>query len=100
VMKPAILRLIPFSRFIESMAEPDEDTPAGEGGLPGGMTAADAAQMARLAEKQIAAMGLQVPPEVAGQMRAAAEGMVNGNGPPGAVRTQPRRPASRAKRHG
>ena len=38
LMKPAVLKRIPFAAFIESMAEPDEDTPAGEGGLPGGMT--------------------------------------------------------------
>lgn len=102
LMKPAILRIILFSRFIESMAEPDEDTPEGDGGLPGGMTAADAGDMARLAQQQIAAMGLSVPPEVAEQMAAAAQSMMNGGKvpvPAGTVRQQPRRPPSRAKRH-
>lgn len=100
VMKPAILRWIPFSRLIESMAEPDEDTPEGEGGLPGGMTAADAAQIAQLAEQQIARMGLKVPPEVAEQMRQAAGGLVNGKVPVPAdsMRSQPRRPPARAQR--
>lgn len=101
VMKPAILKLIPFNKLIKSMAEPDEDTPEGEGGLPGGMTADDAAQMAQLAERQIAAMGLKIPPEVAEQMMAAAGAMMAGGGPPappGFERAQPRRPAGRAQR--
>ncbi len=34
-----------FGKLIASMAEPDPGTPAGEGGLPGGLTAADAQQM-------------------------------------------------------
>lgn len=101
VMKPAILRIIPFSRLIESMAEPDEDTAPDEGGLPGGMTAADAAQMAALAQQQIARMGLSVPPEVAAQMEQAAASMMGGGKvpvPAGTARQQPRRPASRAQR--
>ena len=101
LMKPAILKIIPFSRFIESMAEPDEDTPEGEGGLPGGMTAADAGQMARLAQEQIARMGLSVSPEIAAQMEQAAASMMGGGKvpvPTGQVRQQPRRAASRARR--
>jgi len=107
IMKPAIFRLIPFQSLISSMAEPDEDTPAGEGGLPGGMTAADANQMADLARRQMAAMGMNVPPEVTAQMQAMAEGMM-GPGPAPDVsretsasafqRRQPRRPANRAAR--
>lgn len=112
VMKPAILRLIPFQGLIASLAEPDEDTPQGEGGLPGGMTAADAQQMADLAAHQMARMGMNVPPEVAAQMAAMAQGMMGGpdlvpSGPPGPggppvpfARRQPRRTPSRAKRHG
>jgi hypothetical protein len=106
LMKPAIFRLIPFSKLIASMAEPDEDTAPGEGGLPGGMTADDAGQMADLAQAQMAKMGLNVPPDVAAQMAAMAQGMM---GPvlvpsappePAFARQQPRRPAARAKRHG
>jgi len=62
-MKPAILRFLP-SRLIESVAEPDDDTPEGEGDLPGGMTAADAAEMEALARdmaaKAAAKMGVRV----------------------------------------
>jgi hypothetical protein len=108
VMKPAIFRLIPFSKLIASMAEPDEDTAPGEGGLPGGMTADDAGQMADLAQAQMAKMGLNVPPDVAAQMAAMAQGMmgpvlVPSGSPqtePAFARQQPRRPAARAKRHG
>lgn len=101
VMKPAVLRLIPFSRVIASLAEPDEDTPEGEGGLPGGMTVADAGQMAELARQQMAAMGLQLDPETSAKMAEMAAGMLNGAGPPARqVRHQPRRPASRADRRG
>jgi hypothetical protein len=112
IMKPAIFGKIPFQGLVTSMAEPDEDTPAGEGGLPGGMTAADAQQMADLAAQQMARMGMSVSPETAEQMAAMAQGMMGGpglvpSGPPGPgeppaafARRQPRRPASRAKRHG
>jgi hypothetical protein len=106
VMKPAILRLIPFQGLITSMAEPDEDTPEGEGGLPGGMTADDAGQMANLAQAQMERMGFNVPPEVAAQMAAMAQGMM-GHQPMSDVRVepasaferrQPKRPGSRAAR--
>lgn len=102
MMKPAILKHIPFAGLVQSVAEPDEDTPEGEGGLPGGMTADDAQQMADLAQQQMAKMGMSVPPEVAAQMAQMASGIVNGSGPPSpkSVRNQPRRPPSRAGRHG
>lgn len=38
-----------FGKMILSMAEPDEDTPEGEGGLPFGMTADDVSQMMAMA---------------------------------------------------
>jgi hypothetical protein len=108
VMKPAIMKHIPFQQLITSMAEPDEGTPAGEGGLPGGMTAADVGQMQQLAADQMRRMGMQVSPET----MAAMAGMVNGSppllpsDPPGVsretpaafTRHQPRRPPARAKR--
>jgi hypothetical protein len=110
IMKPAIFRLIPFQGLISSMAEPDEDSAPGEGGLPGGMTADDAGQMAELARRQMAAMGMNVPPEVAEQMGAMAQTMFGGgpvapSAPPGPdnppsafARRQPRRPGTRADR--
>lgn len=107
IMKPAIFRRIPFQNLITSLAEPDEDTPAGEGGLPGGMTAADAQQMTDLAQQQMARMGMNVPPEVAAQMAAMAQNMMGGSQfvpagpgepPPAFTRHQPRRTAPRAAR--
>ena len=77
LMKPAILKYIPFASLVASLAEPDEDTPKGEGGLPGGMTEADAAQMAALAQDQFRKMGLSVPPEVAAQMGEMAQSFAN-----------------------
>lgn len=97
VMKPAILNHIPFSKIIASLAEPDEGTPPGEGGLPGGMTEADVAQMADVAGQMAARMGLALPPEVA---QAAAAMAANGAGPPQVLtRTQPRN-STRAQRAG
>jgi hypothetical protein len=107
IMKPAILKHIPFRELVASMAEPDEDTAPGEGGLPGGMTAEDAGQMAALAQQQMERMGMAVPPEVAEQMAAMAQGMLGGmapappgpGNPPAAFRRQqPRRAGSRAAR--
>jgi hypothetical protein len=108
VMKPAVMKHIPFQKLVTSMAEPDEDSKPGEGGLPGGMTAADVQQMQELAAQQMRRMGMQVSPET----MAAMAGMVNGSPPllpsdppgvsretpPAFVRHQPRRPPSRAKR--
>ena len=103
IMKPAIFKLIPFQGLISSMAEPDEDSAPGEGGLPGGMTAEDANDMAALAQRQMAAMGMNVPPEVAEQMATMAQGMFGASpgpdSPPAAfTRQQPRRTGSRAAR--
>jgi hypothetical protein len=103
MMKPAILKLIPFSKIIQSMAEPDEDTPPGEGGLPGGLLYEDAMQMGSMVNAQMEKMARQmgfdgVPPEVAEQM---ASFMPNGSAPPPAFqRSQPRRAEPRAARHG
>lgn len=102
VMKPAIFKLIPFQGLVASMAEPDEDTAPGEGGLPGGMTAADVDQMAGLAQAQMAKMGFDVSPDVAAQMAAMAQNMsathVSGEAPSAFTRRQPKRPGSRATR--
>jgi len=96
-MKPLVQRLIPFERLIASVAEPDEDTPDGEGGLPGGMTEADVGDMQRLAEEQArrmaARMGVQVSDEELAEASAKAAGRV----PPAFRRQQPSR-QSRAKR--
>lgn len=97
IMKPAIFGRIPFQNVVASVAEPDDDSPPDGGGLPGGMTAADAAQMGDLLARQMQRMGMPVPPEVAEQMaQAAAAGPV----PALPFRSQPRRPASRAHRKG
>lgn len=109
VMKPAIISHIPFAKVIESMAEPEEDTAPGEGGLPGGMTAADADQVMNLAKSQMAAMGFNLPPDMMAQAEAMAMQMAGGNGavPAGVkmpadrqVRQQPRNGGSRASRSG
>jgi hypothetical protein len=98
VMKPAVQRLIPFGRIVESMAEPDDDTPDGEGGLPGGMTAADYEDIKATASEQArrvaARMGIQVTDE---QLAEAAAG-VSGSVPPMYNRQQRRAAASRARR--
>jgi hypothetical protein len=100
VMKPAVQRLIPWGRIVESMAEPDEDTPDGEGGLPGGMTAADFEELRNTAAEQArrvaARMGIQVSDE---ELAEAAAG-VSGSVPPAFNRQQRRAAASRAKRTG
>lgn len=93
LLKPAVMARIPFARVVESLAEPDEDSAPGEGGLPGGMTAGDAQQMADLAQQQLAKMGLDVSPEMSAQMAAMAGSMM------GSSRNQPRR-TTRAQRHG
>lgn len=104
MMKPAIMKFIPFGKILASFAEPDEDTKPGEGGLPGGMTNADMGQVADLAMRQMQKMGLEVSPEMAQKMGEMANAMGNGNGhhPPGVttVRAQPRKPGSRAQRAG
>lgn len=71
IMKDSVRKYVPFMKIIESMAEPEDGAPAGEGGLPGGMTAADVAEASRLAQEQMAKMGFKVSPDMA----AAAERM-------------------------
>jgi hypothetical protein len=90
MMKPLVQKLIPFERLISSVAEPDDDTPEGEGGLPGGMTEADFGDMQAMAEQQARRMaermGMNVSPEdLAAASAAAAEKM-----PPAFRRQQPR----------
>jgi hypothetical protein len=109
MLKPAILRLIPFARVVESLAEPDEDTAPGGGGLPGGLTAADFEQMQALAEQQARAMGMNLPPDVVASMAAQAAQMAGGlfavpadpvsreTAPPPAFRRQQRRAAGRKR---
>jgi hypothetical protein len=101
ILKPAVIKHVPFHQLIQSLAEPDDDTPAGEGGLPGGMTEDDAAQMTDMARQHMARLGLDVDPALAAQMAEMAAQMGNGAAAPAAVRQerhQPRRSPARAKR--
>ena len=102
-LKPAIMSRIPFAQVLESLAEAEEDTPEGEGALPGGMTAADAGEAMAFAQEQMTKMGLAVSPEMMAQA-AALVGMPAGM-PPNArppmdhqVRQQPRSGGPRSKR--
>ena len=97
MMKPAVQRLIPFGRLAESMAEPDEDTPAGEGGLPGGMTADDFGQMRDLAAQQARRMAERMGHPVSDEQ--LAEAVAQAGVPPAFRRNQPRQ-RSRAGRRG
>ena len=97
MMKPGIQRLIPFGRLVESMAEPDEDTPAGEGGLPGGMTADDFGQMRDLAAQQARRMAERMGHPVTDEQ--LAEAVAQAGVPPAFRRNQPRQ-RSRAGRRG
>ena len=101
VMKPAVQRLIPWGRIVESMAEPDEDTPEGEGGLPGGMTAADFEELKATASEQArrvaARMGVTVSDE---ELAEAAASVGAGMPTMTANRQQRRAAASRARRTG
>lgn len=98
LMKPWVQRMLPLGQLVESMAEPDDDTPDGEGGLPGGMTVADFDQMRDVAEQQArkmaAKMGISVTEEQMAEASAAAANSV-----PAAFRSQPRR-QTRARRRG
>ena len=96
-MKPLVQRLIPFERLIASVAEPDEDTPEGEGGLPGGMTEADFGDMQRLAEEQARRMAARMGVQVSDDELAEASARAAGRVPPAFRRNQPSR-QSRAKR--
>lgn len=102
ILKPAVIKHVPFHQLIQSLAEPDADTPAGEGGLPGGMTEDDAQQMTAMAQQHMARFGLDVDPALAAQMADMAAKMGNGSAPPVATvkqeRHQPRRSPARAKR--
>lgn len=102
-MKPWMQRLLPFERLVESVAEADDDTPEGEGGLPGGMTAADFGQMRDLAEQQARKMasklGVEVSDAELAEASAAATARFGAEGIPPGLRAQPRR-QSRARRRG
>jgi hypothetical protein len=96
IMKPAIQRLIPFGRLVESVAEPDDDTPDGEGGLPGGMTAADFDELREQATEQARRMAERMHIKVSDaelEDAAASVGV-----PPGFNRHQRRAAATRARR--
>jgi hypothetical protein len=98
VMKPAVQRFIPWGRLVESMAEPDDDTPEGEGGLPGGMTAADFDELKQQATEQARRMAARMHIPVSDKELADAAASVGV--PPGFRRAQPRAAGSRAKRRG
>lgn len=95
MLKPSVQRFIPFGRLLESVAEPDEDAGEGEGGLPGGMTAADfeelKGQAAEQARRMAERMHLTVSDEELAEATASA-------GMPGFNRQQRRAAASRARR--
>lgn len=101
LMKPMIQRLIPFERLLNSLAEPDEDTPDGEGGLPGGMTATDFEQMKAMAADQArrmaAKMGVTLSDEEMAE--ATAQAMASDAVPTAFRRQQPRR-MTKAQRRG
>jgi hypothetical protein len=101
VMKPWVQRMIPWKRLIESVAEPDEDTPDGEGGLPGGMTAADVGDMEHMAAEQARRMahraGIQVSDAELADAVAKARRM---DGVPPAFRRQQPKHKPRAQRTG
>lgn len=97
VMKPAIMRFLPFKKLVESVLE-DED---GDGGDLGGLTAEDAEKMAArmgldveaMAERMARRMngetpGVPVSAEVAAAARRVAE---DAQLPPGFRRQQPKR---------
>lgn len=98
-MKPAVLKLIPFSRLIESLAEQDGDEDQAQDGgegieqLLGGLTGADVGQMAALAEDLLGQLGARPDLAAAAQAAAAAPR-------PTAVRTQAAQPrrTTRAQR--
>ena len=101
-MKPAIMRLIPFRRLVESLAEPDDDSPDGD---LGGLTAGDVDQAAgmaeQLAEQAVRKMGLNVSPEEMAEARRMAEqAMAGGGNIPPAFRRQQPKSKTRAQRNG
>jgi hypothetical protein len=78
-----------FGKIIISMAEPDEDTPEGEGGLPFGLTAEDVQEMMKMAGPLL---GKVVPGEIIRDTPAAGPSPPNG--------AQPRKPPAQFARHG
>jgi hypothetical protein len=97
MMKPLVQKLIPFERLISSVAEPDDDTPDGEGDLPGGMTAADFGEMQAAAEQQARRMAERMGMTVSEEELAEASAKAAGQMPPAFRRQQPNR-QSRASR--
>jgi hypothetical protein len=97
MMKPMVRKLIPLDRLISSMAEPDDDTPEGEGELPGGMTEADFGAMQALAEQQARRMAAKMGMTVSDEDLAAASAQAAEKMPPAFRRQQPRG-QSRAQR--
>jgi len=98
-MKPWVQRMIPFGKIAESVAEPDEETPEGEGGLPGGMTAGDLGQMRQTAAEQARRVAERMGVHVSDEEMAAAADMAGQMMPPGLRRAQPKR-TTRAQRTG
>lgn len=91
VMKPAIMRIVPFKRLIESMTS-DED---GDGGDLGGLSAEDAQAMGERMGLDLEAMAERVARKMSGEPESA---MAGGNGIPPAFRRQQPRNASRSQR--
>ena len=90
IMKPAIMRILPFKKLIESMTS-DED---GDGGDLGGLSAEDAQAMGQRMGLDLEAMAERV----ARKMSDEPEPAMAGNGVPPAFRRQQPRNASRAQR--
>ena len=100
MMKPMVQRLIPLGRLVESMAEPDDDTPDGEGSADtGGMTPSDFEDMRRMAEQQAQKMAERMGMDVTPEQMAEASAQAAQQMPPAFRRQQPRN-QSRAKRAG
>lgn len=100
LMKPQVMSKIPFNQVLASLAEPEDDTPTGEGALPGGMTADDAGQVMAMMKAQAAQMGVNVSDEDMAQAQQFAAAMMNGGQQRTVtqVRQQPHRPGPRSKR--
>ena len=102
MMKPAIMRILPFKKLLESMTADEDD----DGGDLGGLSADDAEKMAarmgldveqmaeRIAQRMGSNGGIRMSPDVEAAAAAAAE---NGRIPPAFRREQPRH-TTRAKR--
>ena len=92
IMKPAIMRILPFRKLVESMTA-DED---GDGGDFGGLSAEDAQAMGERMGLDLEAMAERVARKMSGGEPEPA--MAGGNGIPPAFRRQQPRSASRAQR--